>query len=379
MIRAVVLLAAVVALLQPPPAAAADGALTWTDDERALILSHGPWPPKIAPDPSNRVSGDDDAIAFGRALFESATLSRDRNASCATCHNPGLAFSDGLKRGVAIAEVDRNTPSLFNMRLNRWYGWGGKSDSLWAQSIPPFLDQRELALPPERLRDRIAADAELAAGYRRTFGREVADVAPEAAMVDVAKALAAFQETLVSPRTAFDDFRDALAANDSDGMAAYPAAAQRGLKMFIGRGQCVFCHFGPNFTNGEFGNIGLGHFMSPGRVDKGRYGGIELLRENPFNLLGDYNDDPDRTTAGFTRLVRQSQKTWGEFRVPSLRNVAHTAPYMHDGSLATLEDVVHHYSEIDENRLHQDGEKILKRLDLTDREVADMVTFLKTL
>ena len=114
-------------------------------------------------------------------------------------------------------------------------------------------------------------------------------------------------------------------------------------------------------------------------VDKGRYGGVKLLRESPFNLLGPYNDDKSRATAGFTRHLRLTPKNWGEFRVPSLRNVARTAPYMHDGSLATLEDVLKHYSEIPEDRLHQDGEKLLKPLNLTDAETADLIAFLRTL
>ena len=198
-------------------------------------------------------------------------------------------------------------------------------------------------------------------------------------MVNVAKALAAFQETIVSGKSSFDMFRDGLAAEDPAGIAGYPEAARRGLKLFVGKGRCDLCHFGANFTNGEFHDIGLPHFPEPGRVDKGRYGGIQQLRKSRFNLLGPFNDDKLRATAGFTRHVRLTPKNWGEFRVPSLRNAARTAPYMHDGSKATLEDVMNHYSEIPEDRLHQDGEKLLRPLNLTDAEKADLVAFLKTL
>jgi cytochrome c peroxidase len=198
-------------------------------------------------------------------------------------------------------------------------------------------------------------------------------------MVNVAKSLAAFQETIVSGKSSFDMFRDALAAKGPAGIAGYPEAARRGLKLFVGKGRCDLCHFGANFTNGEFHDIGLPHFPEPGRVDKGRYGGIQQLRKSRFNLLGPFNDDKLRATAGFTRHVRLTPKNWGEFRVPSLRNAAKTAPYMHDGSKATLEDVVDHYSEIPEDRLHQDGEKLLRPLNLTVAEKADLVAFLKTL
>ena len=176
-------------------------------------------------------------------------------------------FTDGRPRGVGLAEVDRNTMSLFNLRLNRWFAWDGKSDSLWAQSIHPILDSRELALTPALLRERIAGDAELSAGYARVFGTAAADEAPGLVIVNAAKALAAFQETIVSPRSAFDAFRDAVAAGDRAATAAFSQPAQRGLRLFLGRGQCVLCHFGPNFTNAEFHDIGLPHFPAPGRVD----------------------------------------------------------------------------------------------------------------
>ena len=369
------LVAAVSVLL----AAASAGQESFDADETDLILSHGPWPVEMPPDPSNRVSGNPAAIAFGKILFDSPDLSIDRGRSCATCHEAERAFTDGKPRGVGIATVDRNTPALHNMRLNRWFGWDGKADSLWAQSIAPILDARELGMTPAGLQTRIAATPTLAAGYRRVFGAPVGDHDPETAMVNVAKALAAYQETILSGKSAFDRFRDALAAQDAGGIAAYPDDAKRGLKLFVGKGRCDLCHFGANFTNGEFHDIGLPHFPEPGRVDKGRYGGIKQLRESPFNLLGAYNDDKSRSTAGFTRHLRLTPKNWGEFRVPTLRNIAQTAPYMHDGSKKTLKDVVKHYSEIPEDRLHQDGEKLLKPLNLTAAETADLIAFLRSL
>ena len=320
--------------------AVAESTVSFSDDETALILAHGPWPVETAPDLSNRVSGDPAAIAFGKMLFHSKDLAIDRGRSCATCHQADKGLGDGIPRGVGIASVDRNTMSLLNMRLNRWYGWDGKSDTLWAQSIAPILDRRELSLTPASLKSRMTEIAELNAGYARVFGASAASHDPETVLVNTAKALAAFPETLVSGESILDRFRDALATGDTKGIAAYPASAKRGLRLFVGRGRCDLCHFGPNFTNGEFHDIGLPHFPAPGRVDKGRYGGIKQLRNSRYNLLGPFNDDPDRQTAGFTRHVRLTPKNWGEFRVPSLRNAPKTAPYMHDGSKATLEATV---------------------------------------
>jgi cytochrome c peroxidase len=353
--------------------------VTYTEDEKVLILSHGPWPVKTGPDPSNRVSGIAKAIAFGKTLFDSVDLSANRSRSCATCHIPEHGHSDGQPRGTILSRVNRNTLPLFNMRLNTWYGWDGKSDSLWAQSIAPIIDNQELAMTPEKLQARIAATPALRLNYRAVFGVDVTAHDPENTIVNIAKALAAYQETLTSDRSNFDSFRDALAVGDAIRVAAYPAAAQRGAKLFVGRGRCALCHFGPNFTNGEFHNIGLPHFPGPDGIDEGRYGGIKLLRVSHYNLLGEFNDDAERATAGFTRHVQLTQHNWGEFRVPSLRNISKTAPYMHNGSKATLEDVVRHYSEVPEQRLRQDDEKLLRPLNLTDREIDDLVAFLGTL
>jgi cytochrome c peroxidase len=215
-------------------------------------------------------------------------------------------------------------------------------------------------------------------GYRRAFGG-MPPADDEALAVDVAKAMAAFQETIETGRTPFDDFRDALARGDRAAAARYPLAAQRGLSIFIGKGQCDVCHVGPAFSNGEFHDVGVPHFLASGAVDAGRYEGIKKLQANRHNLLGPYNDDPTRGTATSTRYVEAQHRNFGEFKVPSLRNVARTAPYMHNGSLATLEDVVRHYSEIDENRLHADGERILKPLHLTAAERADLIAFLESL
>jgi cytochrome c peroxidase len=214
----------------------------------------------------------------------------------------------------------------------------------------------------------------------RVFGSALTSDAPELVLVNVGKALAAYQETIRTGRTPFDAFRDALERGDGDVMARYPIAAQRGLKIFVGKGRCGACHFGPNFTNGEFDDVGVPFFAEPGRVDPGRYAGIPTLRTSPFNLLGTFSDDPAKASATPTQHVEQQHRNWGEFRVPSLRNVAETGPYMHNGSLATLEDVVRHYSEVDVERLHgDDGARLIQPLRLSAQEAADLVAFLKTL
>jgi cytochrome c peroxidase len=147
------------------------------------------------------------------------------------------------------------------------------------------------------------------------------------------------------------------------------------LKIFIGKGACDTCHVGPAFTNGEFYATGV----AQKDADSGRYEGLKKLLGDRMNLLGPNNDDPKRSTAVGTRQISLEPSELGEFKVPSLRNLESSMPYMHNGSLASLRDVVKRYSEISPDRLHSDDEAILKPLHLTDGETADLVAFLQTL
>jgi cytochrome c peroxidase len=361
------------------PAAAQDAPVpAFSSAELRRVISHGPWPPALVKDRSNRVSGNPDAIAFGRQLFSDPRLSRAGKIACASCHRLDRGLADGLPRGFGLAISDRNTPSVANVGGQRWYGWDGAHDNLWAQSLRPLLESREMGGDLAHVATTVRESADLREQYRLAFGS-----APggddERVAVDVAKAVAAWQETLVTARTPFDELRDALARGDAAAAARYPAAARRGLAIFVGRGNCSVCHTGPRFSNGEFHDIGVPFFVEPGRVDPGRHEGIRKLQASRYNLLGLFSDDPARSTATSTRHVSLEHRNFGEFKVPSLRNVARTAPYMHNGSLKTLRDVVLHYSSLDEDRLHTDGERILKPLGLTEREVDDLVAFLESL
>ena len=308
--------------------------------ERRRILDHGPWPAAATRDPGNRVSGDPDAIDLGRRLFSDSALSRSGYIGCVTCHQPDRALTDLRARAHGIADVDRNTPTLANLRLQRWYGWGGSSDSLWMASIRPLLDPRELDSDVAVVVRRFSLNDDLTCRYRKVFGR-APDRADNALLANVGKALAAFGETLVTGRTPFDGFRDALERDDRVAMRRYPVAAQRGLKLFVGRGNCFTCHAGPNFSDGEFHDTGVPPVVGSREVDTGR-------------------ED-------------------GKFRTPSLRNVAVTPPYMHNGSLDTLREVLLHYSRLDAERLQGASKEILRKLSLTKGETGDLVAFLQTL
>ncbi len=358
-------------------AAAQPGLIEYSEAEIRTIVSYGPWPGPWSPDPTNRVSGKPAAIDLGERLFFDPRLSRDGNISCSSCHMPDRNWTDNEKRGMGLAAVDRNTPALMNMRALRSYSWDGAADSLWSQSTRPILDARELGATPAHVAGLIRGDADLACRYENAFGSAVAGN-DESVLVAVGKALAAFQETLVTGATSFDTFRDAVARRDWKAAANYSETAQRGLKIFIGKGQCSTCHAGPNFTNGEFHDTGVGG--GPGQpADPGRSAGIRKLMANRFNLLGPYNDDAGRATAGATSRAALEKPPFGAFRVPSLRNAVVTAPYMHDGRFETLREVVQHYSTLDGQRTHADSTRRLKPLDLAPGEVNDLLVFVESL
>ena len=363
-----------VALAAPLPAVGE--LLAFEPREVQAVLRHGPWPQPVLPDRSNRAATDPAAIALGQRLFFDPRLSGDGTMACATCHLPARAWTDGRARAVGREPLARNTPTVLDAGLGRWFGWDGASDSLWAFATRPMLDPRELASSPKQVAAAIRSDATLACLHDAAFGRTADD---ERMLVDAAKALGAYLATVNSGRTPFDAFRDALAKADQSAAARYPVAAQRGLKIFVGKGNCAVCHFGPGFTNGEFHDVGVPFFVAPGQVDAGRYEGVKRLASDPFSLTGQWNDDRTGAAATKTRHVASTQQDFGRFKTPSLRNVALTAPYMHNGSLATLADVVRHYSEINTERIHSHGEQLLRPLDLTPQESADLVAFLESL
>jgi cytochrome c peroxidase len=306
----------------PPP---------FTESEIRAILAHGPWPAPDSSDPGNRVSGKPEAIEFGERLFFDTRLSGSGKFACATCHVPERNWTDNLARGSAAAEVDRNTPTLMNARLGHRFGWDGATDSLWSQSMRPMLDARELGASPRHVAELVRKDEQLACRYRNSFGTPPPATDDEEVFVDIAKALAAFVETLGSPATPFDRFRETLARGEPIKPWVYSEAAQRGLRIFVGKGTCDSCHSGPNFTDGGLHDNGFSARAVQGRADPGRD---------------------------------------GKFKVPTLRHLLLTAPYGHHGEFETIADVVRHYSER--------GGKEIQPLKLTASEQSDLVVFLES-
>ena len=348
-----------------------------SSSEIAQTLSFGPWPPEPRPDLSNKVSGNEAAIALGAAMFNDPILSVDGSFACASCHDPQKGFSIPHSRAVGRTLLDRNSPSLLNLSGLRWFGWGGKSDNLWAASLHPILAENEMAHTADSWKAALVTS-----GYMQEFEEIFGSIPQKTAqtvLVDTAKTLAAYQETLVTSATAFDAFRDALERNDLIAANDYPEAAQRGLQFFLGRGNCSTCHSGPRFSNNEFHDAGVPYFLDDGTVDQGRFQGLKLLLSSPYTLAGEWTDDDKKSGAWAVQNVRQTHADFGTFKTPSLRGVAETAPYMHNGSLPDLAAVLRHYSEIDLERMHAEGEAILLPLNMTETEISDLVEFLETL
>ena len=392
-------------LISEPMAAAL--AVDMDDDVLRRTLQHSPLPP--APrDPTNRWSGDEAAAELGRALFFDAGLSVDGSVSCGTCHLPERAFADGRRLGRGLSDLERHTPALWNQAHNRWYFWDGRADSLWHQALMPLEDPREHGFSRLGVVRHVAQTPALRERYEALFGSlpaldglpeharpALADLrhphrdawlalqpeqreALDAAFVKVGKALAAYVERLVSDRAPFDVFVEGLRTGDERRFAALDDPAQRGLEIFMGRGNCHVCHAGPNFTDLEFHDIRVP--VDPDLPeDLGRRDGLELLLSAPFNSTGVHSDDREAGLQKIRFLDRGGHVGVGQFKTPSLRNVAVTAPYMHQGQFATLEEVVHYYSTLEGARESMHPEVILKPLELSDREQADLVAFLESL
>ena len=314
------------------------------EGELTRLISHGPWPVAVPRDPSNAVSGTPAAVALGQRLFFDPRLSVNGTVACATCHVPARGWTDGRPRATGLRDGDRNTPTVLDVVLHRWFSWDGRADSLWSQSLKPIVDPREMGASAGHVAALFRDDRALACLREKAFGASRSSEA-DLPLVHAGKALAAFLETVRAGRTPFDDFRDALARGDTAVAARYPAAARRGARLFV-KHQCWVCHVGPAFTNGEFHDVGVPYALPGGGVDAGRAAGIKKLKADRFNLLGSWSDDRSGSAAVKTRHVLANHASFGQFKTPSLRNLTHTAPYMHDGRYATLREAVRHYSEL---------------------------------
>ena len=346
---------------------------TWSDESIAILqaLSLEALPP-LPPDPTNAVADDPRAVEFGRRLFFDTRFSANGAISCATCHQPERRFTDGLPRGVAIGVSKRNTPSIVGTAYSPWLYWDGRRDSLWAQALSPLEDRNEHASNRLTIIAIIVDDREYWRMYQALFG-EASGV--DTMFSNIGKALAAFERTIMPTPSRFDAYVAAVLAGDEARQAElFTEDEIRGLRLFIGEANCTQCHNGPLFTNNEFHNTGLINFE--GEVpDKGRVSGVREALEDPFNCKGAFSDDPSRHCPEL-EFALTGPELIGTFRTPSLRNLENTAPYGHQGQVATLAEMLAHYNEAPDAMI---GHNEAKPLGLSRRELEYLEAFLNTL
>ena len=392
--------------VQPEPADAPPG-VTYTAAELAQLkaLQLSALSP-LAKDPSNRLSQNADATTLGRALFFDPGLSQSGTVSCATCHNPELGFGDGKVLSFGTATTKRHAPALLGVAHSTWFYWDGRRDSLWAQALSPLETPGEMDNTRVDVLRYVLNHAQYGPAFTQLTGFDsslldgiddagigpYADDAGKAAWtrlrpparerIDsafsfVGKVLAAYEETLLHTPSRFDDFVHVL-LNDGEKAATkvFSQSEMRGAKLYANeeRTPCLRCHNGALFTNQEFHNINTGA-SADGNFDFGRDIGLKAERLDPFNCLG-LHSDARREQCVALEFVRGNHLDPGAFKTPGLRNIARTAPYFHDGRMASLELVLAHYlaSEGDSEDTHE-----MPKFALTGSETADLIAFLKTL
>jgi cytochrome c peroxidase len=380
--------------------------------EISRILQQSPLP-AVPHDPSNAVDTSEAAAHFGQFLFFDRRLSASGAFSCATCHRPDLNWTDGRQLSEGAGAGFRRTPSLWNVAYNRWYFWDGRADTLWSQALKPLEDPIEMNGSRVRVALLISTDPGLRLAYTRIFGK-----LPELPKLDkirrsarprlqdptdpdqvawteisrsdqeninrifsnVGKALAAYESLFVSRDAPFDRFAEGLSSHNAAELDSISESAKRGLKLFVGPANCRLCHSGPSFSDGEFHNIRLPSINAALSRDAGRFSGIDALMKDEFNSAGTYSDSKPGVSSQRLQALRKSDHNWGEFKTPGLRNVAERPPYMHEGQFATLQEVLHYYSTLDEALPpDHDQEQILFPLNLSEEDVEDLVEFLRTL
>lgn len=276
-------------------------------------------------------------IALGKLLFFDKRISADGTVACATCHNPDFGFTDSkpVSDGIRGQQGKRSAPSAINRLFSSNQFWDGRAKSLEDQAKKPMTNPIEMGHTLEGVVKRLRAIRGYRVLFKQAFGTE------KFTIDDVAKAIACYERTILSGDSPYDRYE----AGDK---SALSPAAQRGLALFNGKANCVRCHTGFNFTDESYNNLGVG--WDPAKK--------EFTDDGRFAISNKIHQD-------------------GAFKTPTLRNIAQTAPYMHDGSEKTLEETVEFYDK--GGNPNPNLSKEIKPLHLTVQDKADLVAFMKSL
>lgn len=272
-------------------------------------------------------------VELGKKLFFDPILSRDSTIACGACHLPDKYFTDGLplSKGIDNRTAKRNAPSLLNIAYQTSMFWDGGVPTIEQQVLAPIENHNEMDFNVNMVVKRLQQNADYPGLFKQAYDAEPS-------VYTLTRAIACYERTLFSGKSKYDEYQY------YNNPVALNASEINGMNIFFGeRGECFHCHSEYNFTDNTFKNNGL------------------------------YLNYPDSGRA----IITQNVNDIGKFKVPSLRNVAMTAPYMHDGSLATLEDVVEHYNSGGQPHPNKSG--LLRPMNLTAEEKTDLVNFLKAL
>lgn len=377
----------------------------WSPDEQITLESLWLGSLKdLAPDPSNQFADNPRAAQLGQKLFFDPRFSANGQVACSTCHQPERYFSDGLQVGQGLGLTHRNTPSVVGSAYSPWFFLDGRADSEWSQALGPLESALEMGGARSQVAHLIAQHYR--SDYEAVFGPlpdlsdrtrfpesagpldepglraawEAMDPADQQAVtrifVNMGKALAAYERTLLPGPSRFDDYLAASMQGKSLArLQALNPDEVAGLALFIGKGDCTKCHNGPLLTNNEFHILGVPGLPGPAQ-DLGRQEGVVRLLASEFNCLGPYSDAGPDDCAELRFMKTSGHEIVRAFRTPSLRNVSQTGPYMHAGQFTTLFAVLDFY-----NRAPQpaDGHSELIPLHLTQPELSQLISFLQAL
>jgi cytochrome c peroxidase len=356
--------------------------------------------PAAPPDRSNAQERSPAAAALGKRLFFDARLSGNGKVSCASCHDPAKQFQDGLALSKGMGTGARRAMPLADSGRGPWLFWDGRKDSLWSQALGPLEDANEhggnrlayARVVREHYRgeyealfqampalDGLPANAgPYGTPAERTAWLQMSEaqrLAVTRVFANMGKALAAYERTLAHGPSRLDTYTTAMLRGDPAAADLLTASEKRGLRLFIGKGDCMSCHNGPLLSDQHFHNTGVAP-RDPARPDQGRAAAVAKVLADEFNCLGKFSDAKPGQCQELEFIADRDPKMAGAFKTPGLRNVALRPPYMHAGQIATLDGVVRHYASAPKAAV---GRTERKPVPFTEQEMADLVNFLGTL
>lgn len=377
----------------------------WTEKEIQILYSLSlDRLPALPEDKSNKIENNDTAASLGHHLFFDTRLSATKKIACATCHQPNRYFTDGLSLAKGVADGKRNSMTIVGVAYSPWFFWDGRKDSLWSQALGPLENPLEHAVSRMHVVQKIYRDSNYKYLYEMLFG-ELPNLADSSrfpvftgpvnnnewrstwnnmtkddqqivnsVFANIGKTIAAYERKLLPGFSRYDHYVDGVISGSHQSLTLLNRDEIAGLKLFIGKAQCINCHNGPLLTNHEFHNTGIppvsNQFASYGRAQ-----GIWKAMADTFNCVGTYSDASEDDCAEL-KYTRTGHELVGTHKVPTLRNVANTGPYMHAGQFSTLYQVIDHYNHAPQAAV---GENETNPLNLSKMEKNQLIKFLRTL